>query len=279
MSVQNRKKPTSFLRRFRRNRQSKHNSEAGSPSPSSSASSSPVNGISSQLGNLGSLNKEMTFPVMAPQRNSVGNESFHTCQSPSQFSLSFHKHKGNDESGCKSDPQNITSLQLCDKENLETDNVLIHSETVIKSPALPVDSSCQSSKFQPETTVTEHQPDHDNPGSLSENMKIESDTTCIESNHVLTNSTTLKSPVDDHLHQSVGKLVSPDCEPAVIPPKTRATSMSQICLPITKNPFMSPLLAPDEMLDTLPPIDIVVSVLKTHTQPASFAVALQFSPN
>lgn len=36
-------------------------------------------------------------------------------------------------------------------------------------------------------------------------------------------------------------------------------SMSQVCLPIAKNPYMSPLLASDEMLKTLPPIDLVVS--------------------
>lgn len=39
-------------------------------------------------------------------------------------------------------------------------------------------------------------------------------------------------------------------------PKRR--SMSEVSLPISKNPYMSPLLAPDEMLATLPPIDIVV---------------------
>ena len=31
---------------------------------------------------------------------------------------------------------------------------------------------------------------------------------------------------------------------------------------VTKDPFMSPLLAPDEMLSGLPPIHIVVSILK-----------------
>lgn len=40
---------------------------------------------------------------------------------------------------------------------------------------------------------------------------------------------------------------------------SRTTSMSQVCLPIAKNPYMSPLLAPDEMLKSLPPIDLVVS--------------------
>ena len=40
---------------------------------------------------------------------------------------------------------------------------------------------------------------------------------------------------------------------------SRTTSMSQVCLPIAKNPYMSPLLASDEMLKCLPPIDIVVS--------------------
>lgn len=42
---------------------------------------------------------------------------------------------------------------------------------------------------------------------------------------------------------------------------SRTTSMAQVCLPIAKNPYMSPLLAPDEMLKSLPPIDIVVSWL------------------
>jgi len=42
---------------------------------------------------------------------------------------------------------------------------------------------------------------------------------------------------------------------------SRTTSMSQVCLPISKNPYMSPLLAPDEMLKSLPPIDLVVSLL------------------
>ena len=42
-------------------------------------------------------------------------------------------------------------------------------------------------------------------------------------------------------------------------PHERTTSMSQVCLPIAKNPYMSPLLAPDEMLKSLPPIDLVVS--------------------
>ena len=39
----------------------------------------------------------------------------------------------------------------------------------------------------------------------------------------------------------------------------RALSMSQVRLPIAKNPYMSPLLASDDMLATLPPVDIVVS--------------------
>ena len=38
------------------------------------------------------------------------------------------------------------------------------------------------------------------------------------------------------------------------------TSMSQVCLPISKNPYMSPLLAPDDMLKCLPPIDLVVNL-------------------
>ena len=41
--------------------------------------------------------------------------------------------------------------------------------------------------------------------------------------------------------------------------RVRATSMSQVSLPIARNPFMSPLLASDEMLATLPPVDLVVS--------------------
>ena len=48
---------------------------------------------------------------------------------------------------------------------------------------------------------------------------------------------------------------------------SRTTSMSQVCLPISKNPYMSPLLAPDEMLKTLPPIDLVVSVFALHGFP------------
>lgn len=39
----------------------------------------------------------------------------------------------------------------------------------------------------------------------------------------------------------------------------RTMSMSQVCLPIAKNPYMSPLLASNEMLKTLPPVDLVVS--------------------
>ncbi|EDO30595.1 predicted protein [Nematostella vectensis] len=39
----------------------------------------------------------------------------------------------------------------------------------------------------------------------------------------------------------------------------RPRSMSQVPLPIAKNPYMSPLLAPDNMLRTLPPVDLVVS--------------------
>lgn len=42
---------------------------------------------------------------------------------------------------------------------------------------------------------------------------------------------------------------------------SRTTSMSQVCLPIAKNPYMSPLLAPDEMLKSLPPIDLVACTL------------------
>jgi len=42
---------------------------------------------------------------------------------------------------------------------------------------------------------------------------------------------------------------------------SRTTSMSQVCLPISKNPYMSPLLAPDEMLKSLPPIDLVACTL------------------
>ncbi|KAJ7333123.1 hypothetical protein OS493_018299 [Desmophyllum pertusum] len=44
-------------------------------------------------------------------------------------------------------------------------------------------------------------------------------------------------------------------------PHSRTTSMSQVCLPIAKNPYMSPLLATDEMLKSLPPIDIVACTL------------------
>ncbi|XP_031568873.1 hormone-sensitive lipase-like [Actinia tenebrosa] len=38
-------------------------------------------------------------------------------------------------------------------------------------------------------------------------------------------------------------------------------SMSEVSLPIAKNPYMSPLVAPDEMLATLPPMDIVACSL------------------
>lgn len=38
-----------------------------------------------------------------------------------------------------------------------------------------------------------------------------------------------------------------------------ATQMPLYSSPIVKNPFMSPLLAPDNMLKTLPPVHIVVS--------------------
>jgi len=42
---------------------------------------------------------------------------------------------------------------------------------------------------------------------------------------------------------------------------SRTTSMSQVCLPISKNPYMSPLLAPDEMLKHLPPVDLLACTL------------------
>ena len=48
---------------------------------------------------------------------------------------------------------------------------------------------------------------------------------------------------------------------------SRTTSMSQVCLPISKNPYMSPLLAPDDMLKNLPPIDLVVSLVALHEFP------------
>lgn len=41
----------------------------------------------------------------------------------------------------------------------------------------------------------------------------------------------------------------------------RSQSMSQVRIPITKNPYMSPLLAPDGMLKSLPPIDLVACTL------------------
>ncbi|EDO39376.1 predicted protein, partial [Nematostella vectensis] len=41
----------------------------------------------------------------------------------------------------------------------------------------------------------------------------------------------------------------------------RPRSMSQVPLPIAKNPYMSPLLAPDNMLRTLPPVDLVACTL------------------
>lgn len=44
----------------------------------------------------------------------------------------------------------------------------------------------------------------------------------------------------------------------------KSRSMSQVSLPIAKNPYMSPLVAPDEMLATLPPIDIVVRPMAPH---------------
>lgn len=42
-------------------------------------------------------------------------------------------------------------------------------------------------------------------------------------------------------------------------PSGMTTALSQVYLPITKNPYMSPVLAPDELLKSLPPIDLVVS--------------------
>lgn len=42
-------------------------------------------------------------------------------------------------------------------------------------------------------------------------------------------------------------------------PSGITTALSQVYLPITKNPYMSPVLAPDELLKSLPPIDLVVS--------------------
>ena len=45
------------------------------------------------------------------------------------------------------------------------------------------------------------------------------------------------------------------------PVPARSRSVSQLDLPIAKNPFMSPLLASEEMLATLPPVDLVVSTV------------------
>lgn len=42
---------------------------------------------------------------------------------------------------------------------------------------------------------------------------------------------------------------------------SRTQSMSQVHIPIARNPYMSPLLASDEMLKSLPPIDLVACTL------------------
>lgn len=44
-------------------------------------------------------------------------------------------------------------------------------------------------------------------------------------------------------------------------PSGMTTALSQVYLPITKNPYMSPVLAPDELLKSLPPIDLVACSL------------------
>lgn len=44
-------------------------------------------------------------------------------------------------------------------------------------------------------------------------------------------------------------------------PSGITTALSQVYLPITKNPYMSPVLAPDELLKSLPPIDLVACSL------------------
>ena len=57
-----------------------------------------------------------------------------------------------------------------------------------------------------------------------------------------------ESPADDGKEEGMKDVLS-----------GRTTSLSQVYLPITKNPYMSPVLAPDELLKSLPPIDLVVS--------------------
>lgn len=56
----------------------------------------------------------------------------------------------------------------------------------------------------------------------------------------------LEPPVDEVKERGCNEL-----------PCGKTTSMSQVALPITKNPYMSPLLASDEMLKSLPPVDLL----------------------
>lgn len=69
---------------------------------------------------------------------------------------------------------------------------------------------------------------------------------------------------EDRVYLEVG---TPPDEDEEVGLDDRTTSMSQVCLPIAKNPYMSPLLAPDDMLKSLPPIDLVVSLVGLYEFP------------
>ena len=271
VSVQNRKKTSSFLSRFRWNRERKQIGGVGSPQSNYSPATSPISGCSTLT-----AGDKVTNPVVGSQDSILGNESFHSCQSPSSFSVSFHKDQDEIQfsqtkgDSCDSETQEVTG-STSHIENLKTDDA--NTEPVNSKPVGP---GCVLE------LKTSDQVAHENHKSVLENGKIEILINSTNANHVLhrpkdlklNNSHTanmkmktinppgqepLMFPLDDNLHLDVGTPLSDGDDQAVVEAQVRTTSMSQVRLPITKNPFMSPLLAPDEMLANLPPIDIVVS--------------------
>ena len=240
-----------------------------------------------RVGSRDSKHRENSFLEGSPQASS---ESFHSCLSSPQSITGNSEIMSdpNEISGCHSSPKHLPQCNgiLHCQENFKSE---MHKHNEDQEPGghsssdheKGDESGCtslehsqhpQSRKHShdstPSQTLSPQRSKHGR-GDDSEHIAVHYHSD-IEECHVVN---VVESPGSPSKELLLFSLDVPEDEPYLevgTPPEgdqgvehtedthERTTSMSQVSLPIAKNPYMSPLLASDEMLRSLPPIDLVV---------------------
>ena len=230
-----------------------------------------------RVGSRDSKHRENSFLEASPK---ASGESFHSCLSSPQSITQNSEIMSdpNETSGCHSNPKELPQCNgiLHCQENFNSE-MPKHNEDREHGG----DSSSTSPEHSQHPQSRKHS--HDSTPSQSLSPQRSKHGRGDDSEHIAVHYHTdneechvvnvVESPGSPSKELLLFPLDVPEDEPYLevgTPPKgdqgvehtedthERTTSMSQVSLPIAKNPYMSPLLASDEMLRSLPPIDLVV---------------------